>query len=162
MSYLYGNHEEVSGHKFDIKLRGEGTYLARLVQNCKPISSHKNSTLSTPFLPIHTRIFHLSSPACSGPTPRLRRQPRQLIQPIVARDGNNHRPLRWVETERPRGHVWASEFPDAQQADVRAGVEVVCSYVLVADVVERVGVHGKGGTLALEFEDDQTVVVSCE
>ena len=53
-----------------------------------------------------------------------------------------------------------SEAPDANDAGVGAGGEVVGADVLVADVEESVAVDRESGSLAVELEDDQSRVVT--
>jgi hypothetical protein len=57
------------------------------------------------------------------------------------------------------GYVWASEPPYTQQADVEPHIEVICAYVLVADVVEGVSMGSEGWAFTLEFKDDEAVVM---
>jgi len=127
------------------------THLRCLIQHCKPVPCNKDNTLSTALLPVNTRVLDISL--------GLLRHIRQLVQPIIRADRQDHRPLRRVEAERSRRNIRAPKFAHAQQADICAGVEVVRTHVLVPHVIQRVLMNRERRPLAFKLEYDQTRVV---
>lgn len=133
-------------------LKIDRTHLIGLVEDRKPVPRNEDGALPIALLSVNAGILDIPL--------RLLRQAGQLVDAVVRADSQDHRPLRWVEAERPRGNVRTPEFAHAQQANICPCVEIVRADVLVAHVVERILVHGERGPLPLELEHNQTGVMT--
>ena len=69
-------------------------------------------------------------------------------------------PFSRVEAEGLRCYVGGTKLAHAQYTSVCAVIEVVLTDVFVSDIIESVVVYSECRSFALEFEDDQAIIVT--
>lgn len=93
---------------------------------------------------------------------RVRINPERMGGTRETDGGDNDSSLGWVVAERPGLDVLTTEPSDANDTSVGSSRKVVGAHVLVPHVEESIAVDGECGSLAIELEDDESRVVSCE
>ena len=138
-------------HRFGRK-RWRRTNLGSLVEYRESVPCDEDRRLTAPTLPVCRGVLDLTNGILGKSS--------QFVQAIVGGDRQHYRTLRRVVAQRSRWNVGAAELAHAQKPEVGASVDVVCADILVADVIERVCMHGKSRALPFQLEDNQTVVVT--
>lgn len=128
-------------------------YLCGFVKNGEAVACNENCSAATAALAIRRRVLRL--------TRALAWEVGKLEHAIVRGDSEDNSPFSRIVAERPRRNVGATKGADVQQSNVRTAAHVVRPDLLIPHVEDVVPVDCKRRPFALEFEYDETIVVTC-
>lgn len=127
-------------------------YLICLVEHRKPIPRDEYHRTTRPAFAVRTRVFYF----VAGFSWKL----YEFEDSVFGSCSEEYTPFGRVETKSLRCYVGRTKLAHAQYARVRDVIEVVLTDVFVSDIIECVVVNSECRSFALEFEDDQAIIVT--
>jgi hypothetical protein len=127
-------------------------YLICLVEHRKPIPRNEYDRTTGSAFTVRARILYFVA--------RFSWELHEFEDAIFGSCGEEYAPFGRVEAECLRCDVGGAKLAHAQYACICAVIEIVLTDVFVSDIVEGVIVHSECRSFALEFEDDQAIIVT--